>query len=86
MNKQTANIKIADVDKKIAAGEPLTDKELSVKTGYAYSIVRDWNWLPRLHGKTFWDDFVMARRFQTGLLPDPRIALRRRKSTAGISG
>ena len=85
MNKQLAHIDAGTVRTKIDSGQPITLAELAVFTSYAYSEVRTWRWLPLVGGRLFWDDFILARRIRSGLLPDPRIAANRPKSTAGKS-
>lgn len=85
-NKQLARVNPGVVQAKIDSGRPLTLAELAVHTGYGYSTVRGWDWLPMLDGKVFYDDFVIARRRVTGLEAVPRSVARRSASNAGKCG
>jgi hypothetical protein len=52
-------------------GVGLNIDEFAVLSGYDYTRARKLDWIPRIDGKVFWDDFVLARRQRCGLLDPP---------------
>jgi hypothetical protein len=66
-DKQLRGIKIGEVRRKREADQALNIKEFAVLAGISYSVAREWfqsTGFPALHGKVFWQDFVLWRRAQ----------------------
>jgi len=64
-DKQLRGVKIAEVRRKRDADQALNIKEFAVLAGVSYSVAREWfqsGGFPALHGKVFWQDFVLWRR------------------------
>jgi hypothetical protein len=64
-DKQLREIKLQAVRRKCAADQALNIKEFAVAAGISYSVARAWfqtTGFPQLHGKIFWQDFVLWRR------------------------
>lgn len=64
-DKQLRGIKIGEVRRKRDADQALNIKEFAVLAGISYSVAREWfqsGGFPALHGKVFWQDFVLWRR------------------------
>lgn len=65
IDKQLQRIDINDVRRKRDADQALNIKEFAVLAGISYSVAREWfqtTGFPALHGKVFWQDFVLWRR------------------------
>ena len=66
-DKQLRGIDIHEVRCKRDADQALNIKEFAVLAGISYSVAREWfqsAGFPALHGKVFWQDFVLWRRAQ----------------------
>ena len=66
-DKQLQGIKISAVRRKRDTDQALNIKEFAVLAGISYSVAREWfqsAGFPSLHGKVFWQDFVLWRRAQ----------------------
>ena len=66
-DKQLRGIDICEVRHKRDADQALNIKEFAVLAGISYSVAREWfqsAGFPALHGKVFWQDFVLWRRAQ----------------------
>ena len=45
----------------------ITLPQLCKRIGVSYDVVREWDWLPMIGRKIFYDDFILARRQHLGL-------------------
>ena len=66
-DKQLRGIDIREVRCKRDADQAMNIKEFAVLAGISYSVAREWfnsTGFPRVHGKIFWQDFVLWRRAQ----------------------
>jgi len=66
-DKQLREIDIDEVRRKRDVDQALNIKEFAVLAGISYSVAREWfqsAGFPALHGKVFWQDFVLWRRAQ----------------------
>lgn len=66
-DKQLQGIDIREVRRKRDADQALNIKEFAVLAGISYSVAREWfqsTGFPMVHGKIFWQDFVLWRRAQ----------------------
>jgi hypothetical protein len=66
-DKQLQGIDIGEVRRKRDADQALNIKEFAVLAGISYSVAREWfqsTGFPVVHGKIFWQDFVLWRRAQ----------------------
>ena len=66
-DKQLQGIDPGEVRRKRDADQALNIKEFAVLAGISYSVAREWfqsTGFPVVHGKIFWQDFVLWRRAQ----------------------